>query len=395
MKIGYFVNDFPYKDPHTGIEIDRSFYGGVGNVAYNLAIEMIKRGHKVYVFTSSIDSGNYIEDYGDIIIYRYKQNFTVGQSPCSIDLTYKPLFLNLNIDVVHVHAGNPPSTITAYWYAKKYKIPFVVSYHGDVVWNFGSLIRKICVYSYSKFCITKVLSHACMIISPSINYIEESSLLTKFQKKIAVIPNGINEDEFDIKFSKEECRTKLKLPVDGKIMLFVGGLNPHKGPDSLLKIMPDLLKEIPDAFLVFVGDGVLRKELENLSINLDIEENVMFVGFVEDELKPLYYKSSDIFCLPSIREPFGIVNLEAMASEIPIVAFSCGGVLDFVFNGKNGFLVPPQDIISFSKTLLYLLTNDDVRLKMGNTGKEMVKNYSWDKAAEATENIYFGLKSQL
>ncbi|MDP2218009.1 MAG: glycosyltransferase family 4 protein [Methanolobus sp.] len=393
MIIGYFVTDFPYKNPHSGEEINRSFYGGVGNVAYNLAIAMIKRGHKVYIFTSSLDSKDSIEKYGELVIYRYKSNFMIGDSPCSIGLIYKPLFLKLSLDIVHIHAGNPPSTITGYLYSRIYKIPLVVSYHGDVILNFGTFIRKSFVYFYGSYLLPLILGYSNTVISPSINYIAGSPLLSRFQKKISVIPNGINLSAFNILLSKDDCKKKLNLPLDKKVILFLGGLNPHKNPEVLLNAMPSILMEKPDTLLLFVGDGGLREKLENLSITLGLGESVLFAGYIEEELKPLYYKSSDIFCLTSIREPFGIVNLEAMASGIPIVASNCGGVLDFVQDGKNGFLASPQDSRTFSENILTLLKDDYKRLKMGYIGKQMSVSYSWDKISKLTEDIYIKLTS--
>jgi glycosyltransferase involved in cell wall biosynthesis len=319
MKIGYFTQ-FPYKNNVTD-ELIISSAGGVGVVVYNIAIQMAKRGHDVHIFTSSINLKESVEKYENITIYRYKKGFTIGSAPISIDILYKPLRLGLDLDIVHAHAGNPPAPIAAYWYAKKKKKPFVVTYHGDGQWNWGGLIRRISVSSYNKYLLDKILSYADVAISPSEYYIDESRFLGKYRDKIVVIPNGINIDEFDISYSKEECREKLGLPIDNKIILFLGGLNPHKGPDVLLKAMPKILKSIPDAKLVFVGSGGMREELERLCKRLGVEKYVSFAGFVEECMKPFYYEAADVFCLPSVMksEVFPIVLLEASASGLPMV----------------------------------------------------------------------------
>ena len=108
------------------------------------------------------------------------------------------------------------------------------------------------------------------------------------------------------------------------------------------------------------------------------------MGFVEEEKKALYYKSADIFSLPStnMAESFGIVNLEAMASGIPMVGSNLGGIPDIVNEGENGLLAKPCDYQSLANSLLKLLKDDDLRLKMGNNGKRMVADYSWDKIAQ-------------
>ena len=134
----------------------------------------------------------------------------------------------------------------------------------------------------------------------------------------------------------------------------------------------------------------MQEELEKLSKKLNIEKNVKFSGFVDEDLKPLYYKAADIFCLPSTNmgESFGIVNLEAMACGIPIISSKLGGIPDIVKDMENGMLVKPGDPESLADALIFLLENDDIRKKMGNDGRKKVEEYSWMKIAEKTEGIY-------
>lgn len=114
------------------------------------------------------------------------------------------------------------------------------------------------------------------------------------------------------------------------------------------------------------------------------------MGFVEDGLKPLYYKAADVFILPSTMntESFGIVNLEAMACGVPIVASNIGGIPDIVKDGENGLLVQPKNTEALANAIIYLLENEDMKKKLGLNGKMKVKNYSWEKIAEKTEAIY-------
>lgn len=391
MKIGCFTLAFPYKNPITGEIIENDLGGGVGNVSYNLAVQMAKRWHEVYVFTSSICSKESVENYANITIYRYKKRFTIGSAPISIDVLHKPL--KHEIDIVHAHAGNPPASIAAHWYAKKKKKPFVITYHGDGQWNWGGVIRRTSVYFYNKHLLDRTLSYADVIISPSRYYIDESRVLGKYRDKIVVIPNGINVDEFDVGYSKEQCRGKLGLSTNSRMILFVGTLSPHKGPDILIKAMSEIVKEVPDVKLVFVGHGGMREELEMLSKKLGVEKNVEFAGFVEESMKPLYYRAADVFCLPSVmnHEIFGIVNLEAMACSVPVVASKIGGVPDVVKDGENGLLVLPGDSGSLADAIIYLLENEDVREKMGTNGRKKVEDYSWDRVAEETEKVYLNL----
>ena len=389
MKIGYFSSGFPYKNYATD-ELTLSLGSGVENVTYNLAVQMAKRDHQVYIFTTSIDTKESIEENENITIYRYKKSFIIGSAPISIDILYKPLKLGLDLDIIHAHAGNPPAPIAAYWYAKKKKKPFIVTYHGDGQWGWGGVIRRTSVYFYNKCLLDKILSYADVIISPSEHYIEESRVLSKYRDKIVVIPNGIYLKEFDIPYSKEKCREKLGLPLGGRIILFLGGLVPLKGPGVLLKAMLKILKEIPDAELVFVGGGVMREELEKLSKELGVENNVRFAGVVEEDMKPLYYMAADVFCLPSVMtsEVFPIVFLEASASRLPMVVSDLNTFKCIIEDGYNGIVAKRNDVNNLADAIIYLLENEDVREKIGKNARKKVEDYSWKRVAEETEKVY-------
>jgi glycosyltransferase involved in cell wall biosynthesis len=392
MKIGYFIGHFPYKNLLNKDIVNytkRYSHDGGVDVVNNLAVDMAKRGHEINVFTTSIDFRDAIERYNNISVYRYGTNFRIASANFSFNLFLKPI--RHKVDVIHTHVGNPISDLAGYVYMKRNNsLPSIITYHGDLQEDMGGLIRRVSVYFYNKYLLDKVLSYADVIISPSENYIDESRFLGKYRNKIVVIPNGINVEDFDIGYSKEECREKLGLPLDEEIILFLGTLSQHKGPDILLKAMPKILKDTSKAKLVFVGDGRMREELEALSKRLGIDEYVEFAGFVKEELKPLYYKAADVFCLPSVmkHESFGIVNLEAMACGIPIVASKIGGVPDVVKDGENGLLVQPRDSGALADGIIYLLENEEVQKKMGMNGRRKVEDYSWERIAEMTEKVY-------
>ena len=381
MKIGYFINHFPYK-----INYSQYWCGGSGNVAYNLATHMALRGHEISIFTASIDSNASTEEYENITIYRHSTNFMIKNASMSLSM-----FLNATkykVDIFHAHLTNSVNEFIIPRYTKRKNIPLIVTYHGDPEKNMGGFIYKTGVCFYVKYILDKILSCADVIISPSEYYIDESRFLGKYRDKIVVIPNGINIKDFDILYPKEECRKRLGLPFDENIILFVGILDLFKGPEVLLKAMPKVIKNIPNAKLVFVGSGLMREGLEIQSRKLGVERHVKFTGFVEEGLN-LYYKAADVFCLPStMMESFGIVNLEAMACSVPIVASKIGGVPDVVKDGENGLLVQPKDSEALADAIIYLLENENVRERMGRNGRKKIKNYSWEKIAEETEKIY-------
>ena len=386
MKIGYYIRYFPYKNR----PLHPILYAGPEVVAYNLAVQMAKRGHEINIFTTSIDHRDSIEKYENITIYRYAKTFSIGHSNISFGLFRTPL--KHQVDIVHAH-GSATAGFAAMLYAKKKNIPFVLTHHGDVPnEGYTRVTQRMYVSFYKKYLMERVLSYANVIISPSGYFINESRFLGKYRDKIVVIPNGINLEEFNILYSKEECRERLNLPLTKNLILFVGVLTPRKGPDILMKAMPKILNKFPDTELVFVGSGGMRRELEMLAKKLGVEKNVKFAGFVEESLKVLYYKSADIFVLPSFSkvyaEVFPIVLLEASATDLPIVVSDIETFKCIIDEEYNGVVTKRGDESDLADAIIYLLENEDVRKEMGKNARNKVEDFSWEKITEETEKVY-------
>lgn len=389
MKIGYFITHFPYQSRLDDNKYPKQYkHGGSEVAAYHLAINMAHRENDVSVFTTSVDSKDFIEKYKNITVYRYGTKFQVLNRSISFSMLFKPL--KHGLDIVHLHTSASPIDLSsALLYAKKKEKTLILTYHGDVNVTLNKFSYKLAAYFYDKL-IGKLLSSANVIISPSQYYIEESRFLKKYKNKIIIIPNGINVEKFDISYSKEECRVKLGLLPDENIILFVGALHPHKGPDVLIKAMPKIIKEVQKVKLIFVGRGAMRGELETLSKKLGIDNHIRFTGFVEETLKLLYYKSADIFCLPSVMttEVFPIVFLEASASCIPMVVSNLDTFKCIIEEGYNGLFTKRGDEKNLADAIIYLLENGDVRKKMGKNARKKVGDYSWERIAEETEKVY-------
>ena len=392
MKIGYFIGHFPYINLVNTPNYIRDYaHGGTEIAAYNLAINMAKRGNEIEVFTTSIDSRESIEIYPNMRIHRNPTSFKIASANASFRLIYKPL--NYDLDIVHAHSPIPYSDIPALLYAKRKKVPFVLTYQFDGQSTGGSFMRNAGVGFYNKFFINRVLSSADVIIATTEAYANKSPFLKDYKDKIVIIPNGINIEEATTAHTQQECRNMLGLPYDAHIILFFGSLVRYKGPDILLKAFKTVKKEFPKAKLIFAGRGEMFDELNNHALKLNLVNDVIFTGFVEEDKKPLYFKAADIFCLPSttMAESFGIVNLEAMASGIPIVASNLGGIPDIVKHGVNGLLAEPGNDQNLADNLLCLLKDEDIRKKFGDQGKKLVRNFSWDEIAMKTEELYLDI----
>ncbi|HID41844.1 MAG TPA: glycosyltransferase family 1 protein, partial [Pyrodictium sp.] len=277
-------------------------------------------------------------------------------------------------------------------YAKINKKPLVVTYHGDIIPSYNDFIYQTSVQVYNMI-VKEVLKYADIIIIPSRYYVSESLFLKDYKDKIVEIPNGINYQNFEVSYSKEECRRKLGLPIDKKIILYLGVLHPKKGLDILLKAMPKIVAEIPDSELVIAGDGIMRRKLEELSEKLGVKDHVNFAGFVPENLKPLYYNSADIFCLPSrmSTEVFPVVLLEASASGLPMVVSDLNTLKCIIEHGYNGIITKRGDENEIAQAIISLLEDENLRRKMSKNAKRKVKYYHWSKITKKYEDLYYTL----
>lgn len=177
----------------------------------------------------------------------------------------------------------------------------------------------------------------------------------------------------------------------GHMMLTVTRLaitEDYKRIDLVIKAMPAILNHIPDAFCVVVGQGGDRPRLEKLAQETSVADRVVFTGFVAHELLPSYYDACDLFVLPSTKEGFGIVFLEAMYHAKACVGAIAGGIPEVVKNGETGLLAQPSSVESFVQCVVSLLGNGQERDAMGRRGKERLeREFSYEKFRARLERV--------
>ncbi len=206
--------------------------------------------------------------------------------------------------------------------------------------------------------------------------------------KVRIVPNGVDPEKF--KPQENPATLKRQFGLDDKpVVLFVGNLIPRKGLPFLLEAAKKIVKEQSDVRFVVVGDGPLKNQLTSDLKNANLSGNfTLFSRLNEDELAAMY-GCADVFVLPSVQEGQGIVLLEAQAAGKPVVAFNIGGVNEAVVNGETGLLVGRGNSSELADALLRLLSDDDLREKMGAAGRQFVmQNYTWDICAQRMLSVY-------
>ena len=168
-------------------------------------------------------------------------------------------------------------------------------------------------------------------------------------------------------------------PHPRKYILSVANFAYKKGQDVLIRAFDIVHEKHPEIDLILAGDGSELNKCISLTEELGLRHSVKFLGRVDRLRIPSLMAGCELFVLPSRKESFGIVILEAMAAGKPIVATRVGGIPEVVSEGENAILVEPESPQALADGLMKLLENPDLVKRFGERGKEIVKNFTWDK----------------
>lgn len=147
----------------------------------------------------------------------------------------------------------------------------------------------------------------------------------------------------------------------------------EKHIDKIVRAMPRVLRELPDARLMVIGRGPLREELEALAADLGVSDRVVFPGAVEESVLEAAYREARVFALPSVKEGFGIVFLEAWAHGLPVIGAPSGGAGELIVHGVDGLTVDPHDEADVARALVTLLGDEESAARMGGAGRAKVE----------------------
>ena len=220
---------------------------------------------------------------------------------------------------------------------------------------------------------------------------EKKFIQEKFKinsRNIEVIPPGVDVDIFKPE-DKSESRKIINISQDEKVILYVGRLERLKGLDTLLEALS--LLDQRDINLLVVGGLYNLQELSRLKKickDLDLDQNVHFVGSINRKELKHYYNSSDLCVLPSYYESFGLSALEASACGIPVIASKRGGLSSIVLDKKTGYLLQWRCPGPFVDKLEVLLSNRRLRDSMGVAGRNHAMSLSWDNAIDRLMDLF-------
>lgn len=259
----------------------------------------------------------------------------------------------------HPHLAVPASAMRA----RSRKFSLLVQAHGIEVWEPMSALRRIC------------LRRADIVTAPSRFTAQRLGQIQRLpEMKIQILPWGLDPAFLALTEHAPEFSLPAEIP-NSRYVLAVGrwsSAERYKGFDTLIRVLPQLLRETPDLRLVFVGSGDDRPSLEALAKEIKVDQRVDFVSGISREQLIACYARADVFALPSSGEGFGFVFLEAMALAKPTIGGNHGGIPDIIDEGKTGFLVTHGDEQQLAAKLNILLRDRAMREEMGRRGRDRV-----------------------
>jgi len=374
MNITYITEYFPYSG-------EGDITGGVEARCFNIARNLSKN-HNLTVITSWKKGqlrNHKIENIKILRVGPHHDYSNEGKvlSRFKFALAAYKIAKKIKSDVINGY--NFISYLPAYYAAKKTKAKKIATYHevwagewiknkGLVAGSLGAIWEKLVlksrwdkIISVSKFTANRLIK----------NKIPKS--------KIKIIPNGIFLKDFQRK------EKKYKEPT----ICTISRLTPKKRVEDVIKATNLIKKEIPNIKLIIVGKGNEITKLKELTKKLNLEKNVKFTGFVKehkDVIKIL--KNSQVFCLPSVLEGFGIVILEAMAANVPYVCSDIEVLKEVTKNGVGGLIFKKRDHRDLAEKIQQLIKNKKLYSKKIIEAKKEIKKYDWNIISKKEEEVY-------
>jgi glycosyltransferase involved in cell wall biosynthesis len=308
-----------------------------------------------------------------------------------------PAFLKLlfflkkrHYDIVHTHSAKAGilGRIAAGIVSRKTIVIHTV--HGLSFHDYQSNLRNS-FYIFAERLAAKFTDHFICVG----NVMKEKCLNADIGKKAqySVIYSGFKIKPYlEASSKRRQERERLGIKPEEKVIGMIGRLFPLKGQNYLMRAFCEIVKTFPESKLLLIGDGILRKNLENYAKKEGLEKKVIFTGLVPPQKIPDLVAAMDILAHTSLREGLPKAVAQGFAGGKPVVGFDVDGTRELVKEGITGFLIPPRNVKHLKEKLLFLLQNSEIACKMGNRGRKIVEEFfPVEKMVEEIEKIYLQL----
>lgn len=374
--------------------------GGISRVVHDLAQKLGEKGNEVHIVTC-LEKGMKDEEKDKFVhvhrvgSYEFSANnfieWVMHLNFALIECCTRLIIRSGGFDIIHAH-----DWVVAYAarvVKQSFTIPLVATIHATE-WG-----RNWGIHNDEQRYINSVewwLTYEAwkVIVNSKYMFSEVKQVFNLPEDKIAIVPNGVELNKFDRLECDWEYRRNLALDSE-KIIFFVGRLVNEKGAHILIDAMPKVLQYYHDVKLVVTGKGPQLEYLKEKVMIMGISKKVYFTGYISDENLSRLYKCVDISVSPSLYEPFGIVALEGMVANVPVVVSDTGGIGDLVQHGVDGMKAYAGNANSLADCILEILYSPEKAEGMKQRAMEKVRSiYNWDVISDQVLETYNAIISE-
>ena len=383
--------------------------GGAERVLFEQSTRLARRGHSVHILTRRLPEH---EEKQDIVHGVREWRYSLNHDSNSFSYLFNSIikakslfnYLQNKYKFSCINFHQPFSSLGIIYSplsntSKKYYTCHSLSYEEFISRNFKHIsfinrnLHRMHILG-RKWIEKKILNYSDGIIV--LSQYTRSKLKKSYNiksNKVSIVPGGVDLEKFYPCSNRTLIRKSLGIGENKFILFTVRNLVQRMGLENLITALKDVVKEVPDIYLIIGGDGPLKKELTKLSRKYGLSKFIEFVGFIPEEQLPKYYQSADLFVLPTKDlEGFGMVTLEALASGLPVLGTPIGGTKEILEEFEPGFLFKNTDPGSIS----YLIKNKYLKARKNPQWWQDVSSrcrgfvearYSWEKNIDSLESI--------
>lgn len=354
--------------------------GGAERQLHQLAPRLRARGYAMVVLTRHEKGLARYEEIDGVPVHRLPSIGPKALAGAAFTASAIVKLTQLHPDLVHAHEILTPASIAILSKRINHHPVLIKILRGGGRGDIYKLKKRPFWKSYFRNLKRNV--DAFVVISQEID--AELAALGVPQEKRVFLPNGVNTERCTpiSEERKLKLRNELSLPAEATLVAYVGRLVPEKRVDHLLNLWPQIQSNYPTARLLIVGEGSEESRLKRMLV-----DGSQFTGQVKDAVP--YLQAADLFVLPSSTEGLSNSMLEAMSCGLPVLATTVGGAPDVIEHGKNGFLIPPDDVDSLQRGLQTLLADGTLRFTLGSNARaRILADFSLDSVADRLAALY-------